>query len=73
VHVSNSALLLPCAFPAVEEEAEAGRRGESGALGSRDKLCAGGSCAPIGKRHRRGVKVSLGPGALPSQAPSDLS
>lgn len=73
MHVSNSALLLPCAFPAVEEEAEAGRRGESGALGSRDKLCAGGSCAPIGKRHRRGVKVSLGPGALPSQAPSDLS
>ena len=38
VHVSNSALLLPCAFPAAEEEAEAGLRGQSGALSSHDKL-----------------------------------
>lgn len=38
VHVSNGALLLPCAFPAAEEEAEAGLRGQSGALSSREEL-----------------------------------
>lgn len=37
VHVSNGALLLPCAFPAAEEEAEAGLRGQSGALSSHDE------------------------------------
>lgn len=37
VHVSNSAVLLPCAFPAAEEEAEAGLRGQSGALSSCDE------------------------------------
>lgn len=38
MRVSNGALLLPCAFPAAEEEAEAGLRGESGALSSCDEL-----------------------------------
>lgn len=38
VRVSNGALLLPSAFPAAEEEAEAGLRGESGALSGRDEL-----------------------------------
>lgn len=38
VHVSNGALLLPCAFPAAEEEAEAGLRGQSEALSSHDEL-----------------------------------
>lgn len=38
MYVSNGALLLPCAFPAAEEEAEAGLRGQSGALSSHDEL-----------------------------------
>jgi len=38
VRVSNGAVLLPCAFPAAEQEAEAGLRGQSGALSGGDEL-----------------------------------